>query len=220
MIASHKHKFIFFRVPKTGTSTIVLALSNFGILRNGNWEVDWELSRPNNCAEDERSYIKYLRKKYHLIMTPNHSECRSCSKILDKEICENYFKFAFVRNPWCRLVSRFEWQRRNHGVFELNGIEYGTFTDYIHNIDNDNFKEFVHSQYEFTKGCDFIGRFENFQEDFNVVCDKIGIPHKKLPHTNKTKHKHFTEYYDDETKQIVAEKYAKDIEHFGYEFGE
>ena len=65
---------------------------------------------------------------------------------------------------------------------------------------------------------DFIGSYENLNEDFKFVCNKIGIPQVELPYKNKTNHNYYTEYYNDETRNIVETKYAKDIEYFKYKF--
>ena len=74
---------------------------------------------------------------------------------------------------------------------------------------------------------DFIGRFENIIEDFNTMCDKIGMGQQTLPHKhyrtykhiNKGVDNHYTEYYNKETKDIVTKMYREDLEVFGYKYG-
>ena len=69
---------------------------------------------------------------------------------------------------------------------------------------------------------DFVGKFESLQKDFDLMCEKVGIPVRTLPHNThgvrRPKNKHFTEYYDQEAKEIVEDIYAKDISTFGYQF--
>ena len=183
---SHKYKFIFVHVPKTGGISILKALGGM--------------------AKRHMPLSHYAKNN------------------------NDYFKFTFVRNPWCRLVSCYHYFKkygRKIGHDKSTGIivnKYINFKEFCQNIDDvianvkaPHFRQ-MYSWIDST--IDFIGKTENLQEDFNTICDKIGIPQQELPHINKTKHKHYTEYYDDETRQIVAEKYAKDIEYFGYEFGE
>jgi len=134
---------------------------------------------------------------------------------------KNSFIFSSVRNPYSRAVSMYKhWSWNPAKTFKdfCNSIkkeEYpsksakwhsSTLTEHI--VDDGYLK------------VDFVIKLENLQQDFNIICDKIGIPHQQLPHKNKTKHKHYTEYYDDETRQIVGEIYSRDIEYFGYKFGD
>ena len=143
---------------------------------------------------------------------------------LDLNECIEYFKFGLVRNPWDRLVS--VWKNKvidNHqsGVKDLR--EYKNFSMFVKKTCEKNLHKcdrhiMLQSELLPHEHLNWIGRFENLQEHFNTICDKIGIPRTQLPHENKSNHKHYTEYYDDETREIVAEKYAKDIEYFGYSY--
>jgi hypothetical protein len=64
---------------------------------------------------------------------------------------------------------------------------------------------------------DFVGRFEHLKRDVATVLSEIGID-GELPYANKSKRGHYRDYYTSELREIVAERFQKDIEHFGYEF--
>ena len=133
----------------------------------------------------------------------------------------NYFSFCFVRNPWDKIVSQYHFNRDKFGFSDA------TFEEYVCAFDAG--KRISWFNYDFLSWMtdkqgnmliDFVGRFENLQNDFDYACEKIGIPKKKLPHMVKSENrKHYTEYYNEKTKSIIANKYAKDIEYFGYKFG-
>ena len=154
------------------------------------------------------------------------------------------FIFTFVRNPWDRLISRYSHlQRRirkitNKGIALKHSPQDRNLKDFFGDepirIESFTFEKFVDFTSEvndahwmpqtsmFADCLDkihFVGRFETLQQDFNFVCDRIGIARQELPIVNKTKHKHYTEYYCDKTQKIVAERYKNDIEVFKYEFG-
>tara|TARA_B110000444_G_scaffold252966_1_gene283054 strand:- start:5558 stop:6121 length:564 start_codon:yes stop_codon:yes gene_type:complete len=134
---------------------------------------------------------------------------------------KNYFSFCFVRNPWDKIVSQYHFNR------EYFGMENYTFEEYVHAFNegkriswfNPDFLSWMTDD-EGNVLMDFVGRFEKLQEDFDYVCDQIKIPKQELPHHVKTEDRlHYTEYYNQETQQIIADNYANDIKYFNYEFG-
>jgi hypothetical protein len=160
-----------------------------------------------------------LQGKYDELHDPHHSLISEIKEKLSEQVFQSYFKFGVVRNPWDREVSRYKFIKNRKCNSKHKYCQNG-FNEYLF-----KFVELGLVNYDALKidgkiGVDYIMKFENLQEDFDKICDKIGIPQRKLPHKNATKHKHYTEYYDDETKQIVAEKYVRDIEYFGYNFGD
>jgi hypothetical protein len=66
---------------------------------------------------------------------------------------------------------------------------------------------------------DFIGKYENLEEDFRQVCERIGVRAPKLAHKRQAKDRSsYQKYYTDETAALVSDYFRRDIEMFGYSF--
>ena len=194
MIISEKHNFVYIAVPKTGSTSIELALRQL----------------------DDKTLLHYGKNEQALEAEDDNIYKHIGAVDLKKEVNKyyKYFRFGFVRNPWERVVScvREEGLHLRSGF--LNKGNFETYPNYF-------WKQSSDFLYDGDKCLvDFIGKVENMQEDFNTICDNIGIPQLELPHKNKSKHKHYSEYYDDESIELVAKAYKKDIALFGYKFGD
>ena len=211
-----KWKAIFIHVPRTGggsvESTLLLNYFNFKKWR----EID------------SREVQDFRRLNYH--HPPNwtqHLPLKEREKHIPKDKIDSYFKFAFVRNPWDRVLSEYLYIKKEGGCnCKEDDKRLNTFKEYLKNFLACSWEDHALPQKDLILnaqgniGVDFVGRFENLQNDFNFVANRIGLKNTTLPRFNETRRGAYTQYYNNETRQIVKEIYKKDIEYFGYKFGE
>ncbi|XQW85910.1 sulfotransferase family 2 domain-containing protein [Thalassotalea piscium] len=232
---SHPHKCIFIHIPKVAGQSVE---SIFVELNHLTWaERAPLLLRPNSEPTQGPPRLAHLKA----------TEYTQYGHI-SQETFDHYFKFTFVRNPWARLVSEYNY-RKQHGdsdyqlpfkEFVLTCFptkdkdDYSKAKDYYRHIIPQC--EFI---YDDNGNClvDYIGRYESIQAGFNEVCRALSLDEMPLPYKNKTlkgvklykekwlamfgvntHKKHYSQYYDTETQQFVADYYAKDIQLFDYKF--
>ncbi|WP_374765211.1 sulfotransferase family 2 domain-containing protein [Yunchengibacter salinarum] len=202
---SHEYNCIFIHIPRTGGSSIE------HLVADKNW---WSIDK----------------KTKHLTA--------SQAKRIYSEHWDDYFKFAFVRNPYDRAVSLLNFSKVYYnnsdstslthfhidGYKALFGAPLTVEYDYrfwsreevlrLHHKPNQIYGNILDEE------IDFIGRFENLQEDVNYIFDKIGFARKELSHlaASKIKKPKKDDFYaDDATKNLVKELYYNDFKRFGYQ---
>jgi len=65
---------------------------------------------------------------------------------------------------------------------------------------------------------DFVGKFESLNKDFEHIKHSIGLTDASLPHLNASTRAKYQSYYNDETREIVANWFREDVAVFEYEF--
>ncbi len=167
--------------------------------------------------------------------TGNHTTIREYKIAFSMYEFNEYFKFAFVRNPWDRLLSAYLYLKdggRNKWDYKWASVhlsEFTTFKDFVMEwVSKNNINTGIHfmPQYKYLTSTnsnipevDFIGYFENINNDYEYIRSKLGFG-KKLIFSNKTQNKtrDYRVYYNDDMIEVVSKTYDLDIKLFGYNF--
>jgi chondroitin 4-sulfotransferase 11 len=161
---------------------------------------------------------------------------------LASELAENdFFRFSIVRNPWDRLVSawrnkivREESKKSPEFLRKLNSTasqeelssareNFPLFVRLL--ADSQLFAKNIHfmPQTAILAGVelDYMGRFERYAGDIEHVLSVVGLSRlmPSLPHLNSTNNrKHYGQYYDRESRDIVGDLFQADVIKWGYSF--
>lgn len=207
MIISHRHRFIFVPVPKTGTHSVRQAL------------------REHLGPDDLEQVGLFVNRRfpYEALARIRHGHLglNDVRAHVGQEVADGYFSFAFVRNPFDRFVSYCAFMTRENRAFDAD--PQGTMRQILFEarpVDH------IHFQPQSTLltddagalNVDFVGRSERMQHDYDAICARVGIPSRVLERVNASRRGDYRQYYDTPLIDGVAALYARDLELFDYAF--
>jgi|7_EtaG_2_1085326.scaffolds.fasta_scaffold21059_4 hypothetical protein len=216
MIISYKHKFIFWKSYKTAGSSLLQAFGK----HCGETDV---VAQPQSL-EGASGYSRNMDGFY------NHAFPDEIRERIPKKIWNDFFKFTIVRNPWDVMVSGYWWTLRPNTALNkrLGGCVEPNLDDkeFLKKFEERVRNRRINHRYYFNSNnkpvADFYIRFENLNNDYKLVCNKLGIPVEALLHMKsewRKSDKSYWDYYNDDLREIVANRCSKTIEHFNYKFG-
>ena len=155
--------------------------------------------------------------------------------------------FSFVRNPYSRLVSMYEYQfikaKQHVEMYKPGTPMQDSYMDHLKLIalSRKGFDHWVtaictddpaiYSIYDghpdrisvasWFRGSmpNFVIKTENLNQEFYKIRELLAPGNTDpLPWVNTTEHKPYREYYNETTKQLVAEKFKDDLDLFDYDF--
>lgn len=228
MIISHSHRFIFIKSLKTAGTSIEAALSHSC---SGN-DVVTPLG-PYEFNRDETG--AWVHKSMNEGRYEQHDDAVTIRDSLPQEMWAGYFKFSITRNPWDRALSNFFWEMRQDSslippkrLYHNLGVPYDDFgpvkkrfAEFIKNGAHANNDRFYMIDNQLC--VEFVIRYEHLDEDCREVCARTGIPTLHIPRLKtgiRKGKRHYTEYFDEATRDIVADLHRNDIRFFNYRFGE
>ena len=145
------------------------------------------------------------------IQPPKHANIHEIKKKFPK-LYDSHSKFTIIRDPYDKMVSWYFYLKRNAGE-HLNVVEFNDWVKDPQQLWHANDPiYFLDPQHTWIDDTVKVIKFENLNEGLNEFFeDEID-----LPIVNKSNHEHYLTYYDEESLDVVYNKYKEDFEKYNY----
>lgn len=197
MLISHRHRFIFVHVQKTGGTSVTAALYRF-------------------CDQEA---IDQARRGGLLV----HSTAQDIIRVFGREVWDSYFTFAFERNPWDKTLSMY-YANLESGYNKILRPRKPSFRQWMYpfGIWPKKLKPSIDLySLDGQVAVDYLGRYERLHEDFAAICQRIGLEGVDLPHRNPSQLRNdakYREHYTPWLRRRVEQVYAREIDALQYAF--
>lgn len=200
MIVSFKHKFIFIKTRKTAGSSIE------GFLR--------QFLGPDDIASG------LPKENYGALNTrlSGHTAHATIRKLVKKQEWQSFYKFALERNPWDKVVSDFLFKkRRKYPDLETKKIFPSYLKEWVETKNISDWNRYTHTGEPVAN----MFKFEELYVAMQEICNIIDVPYSNFEtfHFKQTPDRqHYSHYYNDEQKELVANAFNKEITYFNYSY--
>jgi hypothetical protein len=203
---------VFLWIPKNAGTSIYSVLMKYGCIKYKSAEaVKYAFPNRGLVTFCHMSYIELLNRGF-------------INKVYDKYAN----KFCFVRNPYIRAVSLYEYLKKTNKVDRR--ISFETFCHILKdgafeppNLVNTDGINQCNKQVAWIKNkngeifVDFIGRVESLHQDCSRLFNTLNI-RETIPNLNRGAYSNWRLYYNRVTKFIVKMVYEEDFELLRYSY--
>ncbi len=219
MIVSHRHKFIFMHLGRTGGRSLTVALARH--------------CGPEDVITETADLPARNAKGFG-----RHDGAMEIRDKVGERIWREYFKFTFERNPWDKILSRYwayagyEQKKAYKKLYEKlvghplgfkNWFSMKVWQGRLFGLGHVRFPRHFHCYTEQGRvAVDFIGRFECRRAHLAILSQRLGLPIDPGVWVGSETRKDrgpYAEFYDEWMRRIVESVYREDLALLGYAFG-